>query len=109
MSNKEARKKALEAYKERKEVGGIYYYANTENGWKSPLLATPNLQGAINALAFAQRTGHCTFSHLKEQWQQSPPEAFSLVVVERLEKKAEQTPADFQEELKTLWALHQEA
>ena len=106
---KEDRKKALKAFKEREEVGGLYRIRNTQTGWESPLCATPNLGGMRNRLQFAQKTNTNFDTMLKSQWEVYGPHAFSFVVVEELVKKPEQTTAEFREELAALLALHEEA
>lgn len=107
MSSREERKKAIQAYKERKEVGGIYRLVNTQTNWQSPLLATPNLRGLESRLQFAKKTNTCVDPSLQSQWAAYGPDAFALVEVEQLEKKPEQTPQAFREELAELLALHE--
>lgn len=109
MSSQDARRKAIRAYKEREETGGLYRVVNLQTGWKSPVAATPNLQGQRNKFQFAQRT-HTRFEEmLRGEWETYGPEAFAFEEVERLVKKPEMTTKEFREELEALLALHQEA
>lgn len=105
MPSNEARRKAIRAYKEREEVGGLYKYVNTETGWESAVMATPNLEGQQNRLQFAQKTGVPFDNAMREQWNASGPNAMAFVTVEKLAKKPEQTPAEFREELAALLKL----
>ncbi len=104
MKPTEARKQAIAAYKEKKDVGGLFRIVH-ENGWQGPVLATPNLAGMQNRLAFAKKTGGCFDMKLREVWDRFPAEGFSLVELERLEGREGQTAAEFRAELGELLAL----
>ncbi len=99
MDGKAARREAVKAYKERKEVGGLYRIVSTKSGWQGPLMGTPNLEGARNRFEFGKKTGACFDSSAAAQWAQDGPEAFEFVEVERLEKKPEQSSGEFREEI----------
>lgn len=107
MKSNEARKQAIAAYKDQKDIGGLYRVVHA-NGWQGPVSATPNLAGMQNRLAFAKKTGGCFDMALRDVWDQFPAEGFSFVEIERLQRKAEQTPADFRRELADLLALWRE-
>lgn len=112
MNTNEARKKALRAYKEREEIGGLYRIINTNTGWQSPITATPNLEGMKNRLAFAKKTNTRFDESLKGAWEAEGPDGFELVEIERLAKKPEMTIAEFREELAdllTLWMENEKA
>lgn len=108
MNTNEARKKALRAYKEREEVGGLYRIIHTPTGWQTPIAATPNLEGMKNRLAFAKKTNTRFDESLKGVWEAEGPDGFALVEVERLAKKPEMTTSEFREELADLLALWME-
>lgn len=108
MPSHEERKKAIQAYKEKEEVGGLIRYVNRANNWESPLTAIPNLQGAENHLAFSKKTNSCPNTMLKAKWAEYGPDGFELVVVEKLAKKPEHTTKEFREELADLLALWEE-
>lgn len=108
MPNHDERKKAIQAYKERKEVGGLYRIINTQTGWKSELAATVNMQGSKNRLEFSKKTNACFDKLMEAEWKQCGPEAFEFVEVEILEKKPEQSTVEFREELADLLTLWQE-
>lgn len=106
--NTEDRKQARKAYKESESLGGLFRIVNTESGWESPLMATTDLQGRKNRLAFAKKT-HTRFDEtLREQWAAYAPEVFEFVEVERLSKKPEMTAAAFIEELNVLLAMYRQ-
>lgn len=101
------RKEAIQAYKERLETGAVFRYIHKAEGWQGPLLMTPNLQGKINMLSFSKKTNSCPESSLSAQWNRFAVDGFELHVVETLDRKPEQTSADFRDELDTLLALWQ--
>lgn len=97
-----SRKEMLNAYKERKIIGGICAIKNTING-KMLLLSVTDLQGYKNRFRFSQVTGgSCLDLRLQKDWKEFGIEAFSLEVLEELEKKDTQTPKEFNDELKIL-------
>lgn len=108
MNKHEQRKKALQAYKERDVIGGVYRIVNTQTGWQSPLVATTNLEGHRNRLAFAKKTNTRFDEMLRDEWAKYGPEPFELVAVEQLVKKPEMSQADFIDELDALLALWRE-
>lgn len=108
MPSHEEKKKAIQAYKDREEVGGLYRIAHPAKGWQSALAATPNLAGMRNRLEFAKKTNTRFDKLLEGVWEEYGPEGFEFVEVERLAKKPETSTADFREELAELLALWQE-
>ncbi len=111
MSEKQGRRDAIRAYKEREEIGGLYRIVNTATGDATPLMATPNMAGQRNRFEFGKTTGACFDSSVQDQWNQYGPSAFEFVEVERLKRKPEQSVAEFRDELQallTLWAEGEE-
>lgn len=101
-------KKALTlAYKERKVIGGVYRIVNSVNS-NMLLASTADLQGAQNRFDFAQKTGSCIHLKLQKDWAELGANAFQFEVLEELEKKEDQTPKEFKEDLKTLEEMWQE-
>ncbi len=105
MEDKASRRDAVKAYKERQEVGGLYRIVNAKTGWKGPVVATPNLAGIRNRFEFGKKTGACFDSSVAEQWAKEGGTDLEFLEVERLERKPEQSPEDFKEELSALLAL----
>jgi hypothetical protein len=102
----QSRKELTLAYKERKVVGGVYQIVNTQNS-NFLLASTADLQGAQNRFDFAQKTGSCIHFKLQKDWAEFGPSAFKFEILEELEKKEDQSPKEFQEDLKVLqemWA-----
>jgi len=106
MSEKSDRREMTRAYKERMEVGGLYRIVNTITGFTGPVAATPNLRGMANRLAFSRHTKTCFDQALSDIWEKTRGEGFSMEEIERLERKPEQTAAEFAEELKALLDLY---
>lgn len=108
MESKEARKKAIKAYKEAETVGGIYRLINPAHDWVGPLSATPNLKGMQSKMQFAQKTRTCFENSLRKTWEAYNGEGFEIVILEELEKKPEHTTQEFREDLGELLLLWQE-
>lgn len=103
MSNR--RKELMREYKERKPVGGVYKITNTVSG-RYIIDHTANIQSARNHFQFAQKMGSPMHLELKKDWAEHGGQAFTLDVLEEVEQRADQTPAAFLDELKTLEQLH---
>ena len=98
---KRKRRELLEAYRERKTVGGIYAVRNRRNG-KLLVGSAADLRGIRNRFEFAKRTGSGLSLKLKRDWETFGPEAFELEILEELEKKDAQTAEEFAADLRAL-------
>lgn len=105
--DKQNRKELIQNYKERKIIGGIYCIKNTENG-KILLQATVDLQGGLNRYEFAIKTGSCVSVFLQKDWAVYGKDVFVVEVLDRLEKKEEQTQKEFLQDIKDLGQLWKE-
>ena len=102
MGNKTEKRRAITAaYKERRQLGGVYRIVNTKNG-RYMLLSAANLQGAKNRFAFSKNTNFCQMLKMKADWDAYGAEAFELEVLEELKMGKEQTDQEFTEDLKVL-------
>jgi len=101
------RKEYQTQYSERKIIGGVYAIRNTQSG-RLFLDASVDLQGSKNRFAFARNTDSCVYLKLQGDWKALGGEAFALEVLEELEKKENQTPAEFKAEVGLLRELWQE-
>ena len=101
------RRELKEQYKARKVVGGVYRIVNKENG-QFLLQSTDDMQSARNLFQFFQLTDACTLPAIREDWKRCGKEAFALEELEELEKKEEQTTAQFREDLEVLLELWSE-
>lgn len=95
------RKELLTAYKERQVTGGICAIKNTENG-KMVIAAVNDLQGYQNRVDFARTTGGCLDLRLQKDWEKYGADAFTLQILEQLEKGKTQTLQEFSDDIKTL-------
>ena len=98
------RKALINEYKQGKVIGGIYRVTNTRNG-KYLLDIAANLQAKQNSFNFMVSTGSCMDNRLKEDWAASGDRAFVFEILEVLEKKKEQSQAEFIDDLKMLERL----
>ncbi len=91
-------------YKERRQVGGVYTITNTRNG-KYLLGNAPDLASMRNRFQFSVTTGSTVDPRLREDWQAFGAQAFTLDILEELERGPEQTPAQFLDDLIALEEL----
>ena len=101
----ETDKKALKAqYKSRKVIGGVYgIRCAAENAlW---LRATTDLAGAENRFAFSVMTNLCPEPIMAKAWKTHGAAAFSLEILETLQKQESQTDREFAQDIDTLLAL----
>lgn len=98
MSDKRA---ASKAYKERTVVGGVYTITNTANG-KYLIGHAANLASVRNRFQFAVTTGSAVDPRVRNDWAAFGAQAFRLDVLEELEQRADQSPAEFMADLEAL-------
>ena len=101
------RKAMLRAYRDRKVTGGVYGYRNATNG-KILLQSTCDITKAANLLAFSKEMGLCPHPLLRDDWGASGGSAFSVEILETLDKKEEQTGEEFAADVRTLESLWRE-
>lgn len=106
-SRKKSKKEMLKEYRERKEIGGVYSILN-ERTDRRLIQSTTTIGKAESQLAFARATGLCVHPLLADDWKKFGPEAFSLEILESLEKKADETSEEFTDNVRTLEALWRE-
>ena len=92
------------AYKERKLSGGVYKITNLQNG-KYILGHTADVASIRNRFQFALTTGSAVDPRLRKDWEEFGPAAFTLAILEELEKPSEESQARFLDDLKTLEQL----
>ena len=101
MFEKPNRKEIINAYKKLPTKGGVFKIVNKVNG-RYYLGCTPNLTGMLNRFTFAQSTGSCSWGPIEDDWKSYGGAAFSFEVLEEIEKKEDQTAAEFKEDLQAL-------
>ncbi|WP_283674980.1 GIY-YIG nuclease family protein [Butyricicoccus sp. Marseille-Q5471] len=105
--DKKNRREAVAAYKATPLQGGIYQIRNTQTG-RILLGRTTELQGSKNRFQFAQLTDSCVDYALQADWRQYGKQIFVWEVLETLEQKETQTPAEFRADIETLYELWQQ-
>ena len=101
------KKDLLAAYKQRKQIGGIYAITNTKTG-KSLVLANPDIGGIQKRYEFAEMTGGCFHPKLQRDAETYGNGAFTFAVLDTLEKKETQTDKEFADDLDMLLQLRLE-
>ncbi len=98
-------KKALaEAYKQRRQTGGVYSLTNTVTGQKH-LYHAQDLKAAQNRFQFFAATGSVSSMEIAAEWKQYGAEAFIFEVLEAIEQGETQTSAEFAADIAALYEL----
>ncbi|NMC56796.1 MAG: GIY-YIG nuclease family protein [Eubacteriaceae bacterium] len=105
--NSEDKKKIISQYKQRLEVGGVIAVKNNATG-KVLLVATCDVDGYKNRFEFSKKMGSAVTLKLAQDWKLYGSNAFSLEVLETIKKGENQTPKEFDEDVKLLKELWQE-
>src|ERR1700694_4202838 len=95
------RKAISKAYRERRMLGGVYTITNVVTG-KYLLDHAADLASVRNRFQFAVTMNSAAHPKLRADWQALGAEAFRLDVREELEQGADQTQAEFAEDLRAL-------
>ena len=98
------KKDLIEAYKQRKQVGGVYAVTNKETG-KALVLASSEIGGIQKRYEFAEATGGCFHPKLQQDVNRLGNSAFTFTVLETMERKSTQTDREFAEDLDVLLSL----
>lgn len=101
------RKEILEAYKQRVVTGGVYAVRNSENQ-KTLVVGDTDLKGAANRYAFARQTGGGFHLLLQKDLDRYGKDVFSFEVLEEIEKKPDQSDADFAADVRILEQMWRE-
>ncbi len=104
MPGKDERKQMMDAYRQRKVVGGVFAIVNKGNG-KRLLESTRDMKGSINKFEFMVKTGISPELRLAADFKAFGADSFAFEVLEELEKGETQTLAEFHEDVKTLLEL----
>ena len=101
MSN---RRDLTRAYKERTVRGAVYRITNTRNG-RYLLGYVADVASVRNRFQFAVSTGSAVDPRLRADWDAHGAAAFTLTILDELEKRADQSQAEFLADLQALEAL----
>ena len=96
-----SRRELSKAYKQQRQVGGVYTVTNTATG-RYLIGHALNLASVRNRFDFARSTGSPFDYKLREDWSRLGADSFRLDVLEELEQGPDQTEAEFREDLATL-------
>lgn len=105
--DKDKKKALVHSFLEKKKIGGIIA-VRCENTGRMLIVSSPDLDGTRGRFSFAQTTGSCIFPKLMTDWNKYGAGAFSLLILESLEKKKDQTDAEYRDDLKTLLEMELE-
>lgn len=101
-------KKALkDLYKNRTVTGGVFAI-RCEGSGHTWLKAAQNLAGQQSRFQFAVTHDSCWEPGMLPDWKEYGAASFTFTVLEELEKRPDQTDAEFAQDIKTLLALWQE-
>lgn len=95
------KKELKEAYKRQTATGGVYRIVNTQNG-KYIFNYAPDIRAKQNSFSFAVGNGMCFDNRARKDWEAAGGGVFRFEVLETLEQKKDQTPAEFAADLETL-------
>ncbi|ADJ26571.1 ArsR family transcriptional regulator [Dehalogenimonas lykanthroporepellens BL-DC-9] len=95
------RKDLINAYKQRKIIGGVFKVTNTTNG-RYLLDSAPDIQARQNAFNFSVTTNNPFDYKMRKDWQEHGASAFTFEILDTLEKKETQSQEQFIEDLKML-------
>lgn len=105
--DKEHKKKMIATYKNKTVVGGIYCITNTVTG-KRYIYTSKDLGGSKNRFNFAKISNTCVNVTLAKEWEEYGGNAFAFEELETLERDAEQTNKEFQNDLDILLQMWEE-
>jgi hypothetical protein len=106
-ADKKSRKELLRQFREECETGGVYAIRCLPEG-KLLILSTTTISKAENQLAFAKTTGSCVHPLLADDWKKYGDNAFSLEILETLDRKDTQTQEEFRDDIRALEELWRE-
>jgi hypothetical protein len=109
MTDKETKKRLINAYKERAQTqtGGVYLIRNNANG-RVLVDVAADMAAAVNRFNFTKQMNTCVNAKLTKDWAHYGSGVFELEVAETMDKSEKQSPAEFLEDLQVLKKMWQE-
>ena len=95
------RKKVINDYKSKKEVGGVYRITNTKTG-KMLVEHARSLHGVASRFDFSQKMNSCFSPKLLRDWNEYGKDVFVFEILDEIEMKETQTIREFNDDLKEL-------
>ncbi|MDL2258254.1 hypothetical protein LJC42_03720 [Eubacteriales bacterium OttesenSCG-928-K08] len=108
MQDKQNRREAIRAYKEKDDIGGLYRYIDATHNWKSSVLCTPNLDGLKSKLEFSKRIKGCPEPAIQAYFEQYGADLLEIEVIETLKRQPDQDIPGFRKDIKELLELYKE-
>lgn len=101
MTDKETKKKMISSYKDRTQTGGVYKIKNNIND-KIFFDCSVDIAAIANRFEFSKQLNFCVNVKLKKDWDAFGGSAFSLEVLETIDKNENQTAEAFAEDIRLL-------
>lgn len=102
--NADRKKQLKDAYKAKPVVGGIYCIRCSGNG-RAYIQPSVDIEGLQNRYRFAIDMGTSPDPSLRGEWEKYGSSSFSFTVLDRLEKKADQSQAEFADDVRALYEI----
>lgn len=99
------RRKLKHDYKTRKAIGAIYAIDCSDNN-RRWIKSTVDLEGIRSRFSFAQATKTAPDPAMNNEWLKYGSDSFTFTVLEELEMKEGQSPAEFAADIKQLYELY---
>lgn len=100
----EKKKQLIKEYKSKLAVGAVYCIECSGNQ-RRYIKSTVDIGGIRNRFGFAIQTKSCPDPALYSEWSKYGSESFSLVILEELEQKEDQSSKEFANDIKLLLEL----
>lgn len=102
--NADKRKQLINDYKTKPSVGAVYAIDCSGNH-RRIVKSTVDIGGIQSRFQFAMSIKGCPDPMLNNEWIQYGSESFSLVILEELKMKKDQSPREFADDMKQLYKL----
>lgn len=102
--NEEKKRQIRNEYKSKPAVGAIYALECSGNKRRC-IKSTVDIEGLKNRFQFALSIKGCPDPVMTAEWKEYGSESFSLVVLEELKMKEDQTAREFRDDMKQLYEL----
>ena len=101
------KKRLKDEYRKILPVGAVYALVCSGNNHRI-VRSTTDIQGIKNRIHFSELTGGCPDPSMLTDWNKYGKDSVSLVVLEEMQMKEDQSEKDFAEDIKLLQKLFEE-